>query len=595
MAHGRNIAGTKLGRYTLLKQLATGGTTEVLLARASGMHSFEHHVVIKRLTAQPHQDPQVLDMFLDEARVAASLHHHHIVQVHDIGREGEDYFFAMEYVHGEDLRKLLLRALRDGIPIPLDQIVTIVLAVAAALHHAHEQKAPDGKPLNIVHRDVSPANILVGYDGNVKVVDFGIAKAALRTSQTRSGTLRGKVAYMAPEQCMGKKIDRRSDVFALGIVLYELCTSRRLFKATTDFLTMNAVVNGKFPPPTKFRPDLPAGLEQIILEALAPPPDTRFQTAEEMGLALEAYAAAAGIRMSTTALADYMVKLFGTRPEPWLVDTDVLVESSDDEFDLEMPTALAPTVGNPRHQAAKTEPSGHPLADDPLDATTDEAGTELMDESALAAVLAEARAEQQAESELEDHSTVTGKVAPRDGFEAEEPTAIANDDASALLVEMSRIDGSGKPREATTSPRRALTPKPVPTPPAPTTLLGMPAAVPMHGPTATATVQSAPLPTPAGGWSAQPGPITGSPMEWAPQGSEVMSLAPRGRRVYVIIAVALPIVIAGILLLSTSSSDDEPAPAAIPDATPIDATLPIDAPLPDAAPPIDARSRAPRP
>ncbi|MBA3818217.1 MAG: serine/threonine protein kinase, partial [Deltaproteobacteria bacterium] len=325
--------GSQLGRYTILQQLAGGGMADVLLARASGMDGFAHHVVIKRIRADHAVDSQALKMFLDEARLSASLHHHHIVQVHEIGREGDDYFFAMEYVHGEDLRKLLTRVAQRHLQVPLDQVVTIGIAVAGALHHAHEQKGADRQPLDIVHRDVSPANILVGYDGNVKVLDFGIAKGALRTSETRDGTLRGKVAYMAPEQCVGHAVDRRSDVFALGIVLYELCTARRLFKGDSDYLTMSAIVAGKVPKPSQLRTDLPPALERIIMKALSTSPAARYQTAEHLGLDLERAATQSGLRVSSTALAGYLSSLFGRRAEPWLT-TDVLPEEVvDRDFD----------------------------------------------------------------------------------------------------------------------------------------------------------------------------------------------------------------------------------------------------------------------
>src|SRR5262245_4071589 len=264
---------------------------EVLLARATGIEGFTRHVVIKRIRPGQAKDAQFVQMFLNEARLAAQLHHANIVQVHDIGQEGNEYFFAMEYVHGEDLRRLLTHLARHKLKTPLEHVVTIIGATAVALHHAHEQLGPDRKPLGIVHRDVTPANILVGYDGNVKVVDFGIAKAvAQSTEDTQAGTLKGKASYMSPEQCTGGAVDRRSDVFALGIVLYELITTRRLFKAENDFLTMSAIVSGKIPPPRGHRPDLPKDLDAIIMKALAVNPDERYQTADQMRAALEAFA-----------------------------------------------------------------------------------------------------------------------------------------------------------------------------------------------------------------------------------------------------------------------------------------------------------------
>jgi serine/threonine-protein kinase len=311
-----------LGRYEVVKHLAQGGMAEVFLARATGIEGFERHVVIKRIRAEQARDQGHVQMFLDEARLAASLHHHNIVQVHDIGEEQGEYFFVMEYVHGEDVRKLLTELSGRDERVPLEHVLTIIIAAAAGLHHAHEQCGPNRAPLGIVHRDVSPANILIGYDGGVKVADFGIAKASHRTFETESGVRKGKVAYMSPEQCIGLPADRRSDVFALGIVLYETLTVRRLFKDDNDFLTMTAIVQGKIPPPSTLWPEIAPELEASVMKALASSPEERYATADHMRLALEAFAANAGLRMSTTTLADYMKTQFGRRVEPWLVEAD---------------------------------------------------------------------------------------------------------------------------------------------------------------------------------------------------------------------------------------------------------------------------------
>jgi serine/threonine protein kinase len=311
-------AGTKLGRYEVLKQLAQGGMADLLLARTSGLEGFERHVVIKQIRAEQAKNAKFVEMFVTEARLAGALHHHNIVQVQDIGEENGRHYFAMEYVHGEDLRKLLHTLYDQKQKLPLEHVISIVATVAAALHHAHEAKAPDGKPLNIVHRDVTPANILVSYDGNIKVVDFGIAKAAASAVETDRGVIKAKVPYMTPEQCTGQKVDRRSDIFSLGIVAFELVTTRRLFKGDTDFMTMSEIVSGEVPRPSKYRLDIPSKLEGIILKALSRSPVDRYQTADEMRGALETYAARSGLRMSANSLAAYMKKLFGERPEPWL-------------------------------------------------------------------------------------------------------------------------------------------------------------------------------------------------------------------------------------------------------------------------------------
>jgi len=313
----------RLGRYELVKHVASGGMAEVFLAKLSGVENFERYVVIKRIHRERVNDENAVKMFTDEARLAASLHHANIVQVHDIGEEHGEYYFAMEYVHGEDLRTILSRLATVKDKLPTEHVLTIATAVASALHYAHEACGVDRKPLNIVHRDVSPSNVIVGFDGVVKVVDFGIAKATMNANESKSGSLKGKVAYMSPEQCTSKPVDRRTDVFALGIVLWELCTVRPLFRGGSDFLTMTAITEGLAPKPSVHRPDIDPELEWIIMKALSKDPSERFQTADEMRRALEAVAASTGARTSTSALADYMVNQFGRRPEPWLIDASI--------------------------------------------------------------------------------------------------------------------------------------------------------------------------------------------------------------------------------------------------------------------------------
>ena len=337
-------AGAQLGRYEIVKHLASGLMAELLLARARGLEGFERHFVIKRIRAEQERDEAFIEMFLAEARLAASLHHHNIVQVHDIGEDDGKPYFAMEYVHGEDLRRVLGRLFERGEHIPLEHVIAIVCSVAGALHHAHEALGPDRVSLGIVHRDVTPANILLGYDGNVKVVDFGIARAAMRRTETQAGMLVGKAPYMAPEQCVGGTIDRRSDVFALGIVLFELITGRRLFKGDNEFLTMSAVVEANVPPPSAHRSDVSPALDKIVLKALSRDPAQRYQTAEQMFFALDTLASAEGLRSSGLGLAAFMKELFGHRVEPWLGDDD-RPRSTSPDFDGAYPGLAAPPTG----------------------------------------------------------------------------------------------------------------------------------------------------------------------------------------------------------------------------------------------------------
>src|SRR6185503_8361609 len=199
---------TQLGRYEILQQLATGPVADVLLARAKGLEGFTRHVVVKQIRPELATDDRFVKAFLNEARIGASLHHQNIVQVYDIDEDRGAYYFTMEYVHGEDVRQLLLKVREMGTLVPLDQVATIGAAAAAGLHHAHEQTDADRSPLGLVHRDVSPGNILIGFDGSVKLVDFGLAKPALSSIKTRTGSISGKAPYMSPELCQGKPIDR---------------------------------------------------------------------------------------------------------------------------------------------------------------------------------------------------------------------------------------------------------------------------------------------------------------------------------------------------------------------------------------------------
>src|SRR5262245_46794310 len=347
----------RLGRYTVLKHLASGGMADVLLGRTDGIEGFERHVVLKRIRPQYAKDDRFIEMFLDEARVAASLHHQHIVQVHDIGESDGEFFIAMEYLHGEDVRTILSKASRTRAHVPLGYAIAIVSAAAAGLHYAHERRGVDKRPIGIVHRDISPSNILVGYDGSIKIVDFGIAKAS-RRHDTRSGSLKGKVSYMSPEQCQSSDVDRRSDVYSLGVVLYELATTTRLFRGDNDYLVMDQIVNGRVSLPQVRRPDLPNELSAIIMRAIAPDPERRYFTAEEFRVALEQFAARARLTASTAAIGAYLRKQFGERPEPWL-ELEVQGAQGIDSYEVKQGTGgTAPSNSWTERPASDRRSSG---------------------------------------------------------------------------------------------------------------------------------------------------------------------------------------------------------------------------------------------
>jgi len=324
----------RVGRYEVISHLATGGMAQIYLARQTGLGSFERHVVLKTILRERATDQRFVTMFLDEAKLAATLNHHNIAQVYEVDQSDGAYFMAMEFVHGENARAILETSLRRGWTIPLELAVMIISGAAAGLHHAHERRGKNGQPLNIVHRDVSPANIMVGYDGSVKVLDFGIAKAEERATKTVGGAIKGKYGYMSPEQCKGKPLDRRSDIFALGICLYELTTLRRAFKGNDDFETMKRIVAGDVVLPSVAVADYPRELEAIVLTAMANDPGARFQSAQELIEALDGFAQRAKLIGSNTAMGRFMVQLFGARKEPWVGGdpherTDVLAGEDD--------------------------------------------------------------------------------------------------------------------------------------------------------------------------------------------------------------------------------------------------------------------------
>jgi serine/threonine-protein kinase len=304
-----------IGRYTLLGRIARGGMAELHLARADGPAGFEKLVALKLVLPHLADDPQFIAMFLDEARLAARLDHPHIAHVLDLECIDGRHVIVMEYVHGRDLRAVLTAAARKS-ALPLACALTILRDACAALHYAHELRGADGRPLGIVHRDVSPQNLVIRYDGVTKLVDFGVAKASTHASVTRTGMLKGKLGYMSPEHCLGKPIDRRSDVFALGIVAYEATTGLRLFHGDNEAAIINRIVEARFEPPCEAVPGYPAALEAVVVRALQRDPAKRFATAQEMLDALDDAIAAMEVRASHAAVGAEMTALFGDVPYP---------------------------------------------------------------------------------------------------------------------------------------------------------------------------------------------------------------------------------------------------------------------------------------
>lgn len=272
----------KIGPYEIAGLLATGGMAEILLGRRVGPSGFEREVVIKRILSRLAKDSSYVSMFIDEARIAARIHHPNVVQVFDLLIEDTLLCIIMEYLKGETLASLFRRASARKMELEPEICSYIIAEAAAGLHAAHELVDQNNKPVGLVHRDISPQNIFATYDGSVKILDFGIAKARDRFTHTQTGQLKGNYAYMSPEQCASEKLDRRSDIFSLGTILYELTTNHRLFRRPNQFLILKAIVDSAIAPPSVIKPDYPKRLEEICLHALAKDKHERYQTAGEL-------------------------------------------------------------------------------------------------------------------------------------------------------------------------------------------------------------------------------------------------------------------------------------------------------------------------
>src|SRR3954454_11003375 len=290
-ARGRNRLRQPIpfGKYVLLERISVGGMAEVFKAKSFGVEGFEKILAIKRILPSMAEDADFIEMFIDEAKICGQLNHANICQIFELGRVEDSHFIAMEYVWGKDVLQLQNRFRKLRATMKPEMAAFIAAKLCEGLDYAHKKKDAAGRPLHIIHRDISPQNILISYDGELKIIDFGIAKAASRSSKTQAGVLKGKFGYMSPEQVRGQPLDRRSDIFAIGTILYELLTSDRLFIGESDFDTLEKVRNVDVPPVSTVNKSVPPDLEAIITKALAREADDRYQWASEMQDALQAF------------------------------------------------------------------------------------------------------------------------------------------------------------------------------------------------------------------------------------------------------------------------------------------------------------------
>jgi len=298
------------GKYYLLERINVGGMAEVFKAKTVGVEGFERIVALKRILPSIAEDEEFITMFIDEAKIAVQLQHANIAQIFDLGKVDDSYFIALEYVNGRDLRGIFDDLRKQGQVMPMPQVCHLIMQLCEGLDYAHNKRDAQGRDLNLVHRDVSPQNVLISYEGEVKLIDFGIAKAAGKASKTQAGILKGKFGYMSPEQVRGLPIDRRSDIFALGIVLYEMLTSERLFIGESDFSTLEKVRNVEIIPPSSFNSDIPDKLERIVLKALEKNVEDRYQNAIDLHDDLQMFMHSVGLFASRKDLSAWMKRTF---------------------------------------------------------------------------------------------------------------------------------------------------------------------------------------------------------------------------------------------------------------------------------------------
>ncbi len=302
-------------QYRFLRRIATGGMAELYLGEASGVGGVTKRVALKRMLPAHADDREFIQMFLDEARLASTLQHPNIVQTYDVIQSGSELVMVMEFLEGADLQQFRRQAHTQGQALTLDQVLYIVRGLLSGLHYAHDRARPDGRNLQgIVHRDVSPQNVFLTYDGGVKLLDFGIAKSTQMSAGTDSGVLKGKVLYMAPEQCGGGSIDRRTDIYALGVVFYQLLTGTVPHRGKNAYDTMRSIIDDPVPDPRRLNPKLPPELERIVLRALEKRPQDRYPTARAMLEDVESFAQQHGLFVSTVGFSNLVEKVLGPRP-----------------------------------------------------------------------------------------------------------------------------------------------------------------------------------------------------------------------------------------------------------------------------------------
>ncbi len=487
-------------RYRLARKIATGGMAEVFLAIQQGMGGFEKLVVIKRILPHLCEDGRFIQMFLDEARLAASLAHPNVVEIFDIGRDDDGFFIVMEYLSGEDVLYLLRTlASREDEHMPVPVVSHVVAHAAAGLAAAHLATDAEGRSREVVHRDVSPGNILLTYDGSAKLVDFGVAKANVANVYTRPGTLKGKLGYTSPEQIQHLELDGRSDLFSLGVVAWQMLTGCRLFSRKSEASAIKAVMEQHIPPPSELNPAVPELMDQVILGCLERERTNRIQSASNLCALLEQVAQESGWSTSERQVGEWMRSAFAERRDERLaMEREVTLEAREADTPPPNSTLLPLFSGGPPMVGAVTTPSGVGLTPTPAE---EQRGPRIglivsitvIVTLALVCVVALAFwMGSRSRSESPEPAASTAEIPPpTPDLKLASATPLAGQDAGADMPVIASVSAPKEPAP-TRKPRRARRPRPRPRKPAPE-----PAAAPAPAPAPAPALEPAPEPAPA--------------------------------------------------------------------------------------------------
>ncbi len=405
--------GIQFGKYILIEKIATGGMAEMWKAKQKGPEGFAKLVALKRILPHLIENEDFITMFIDEGKVAAQLTHPNIAQIYELGEQDGSYYIAMEYIAGKDLRSIMRVGRQKGKTLRPELATTIAIKLLAGMHYAHRKKGFNNEDLNIVHRDITPHNVLISYEGQVKLVDFGIAKAAAKNSVTQTGALKGKILYMSPEQAWGQSVDRRSDIFSLGVLFYEMLTSKRVFLADNEIAILQKVREWDPPPPSSAKSTISSQIDRIVLKAIAKNPSQRYQTADEMRRDLESYLAAQKFPRKALDLSLYMRELFTEDIEkemPELLESAVTYDETPAMVFTEDKPSETPAEPEPSEEVAEAEPVAESNVSEPEPAAEKQA--EAVSDELI-----------QIEEEIEDLETVEQPVSTEEiqEIEPEEP------------------------------------------------------------------------------------------------------------------------------------------------------------------------------